>query len=70
MFLRNLRGKIRKEKEIGKGRKKRECGITRKREMGRTRKKELEQIVNNEYHDVSINLALVALIVCNVFYSK
>ena len=58
------------EEGKGKGRKKKECGRTRKREKGRTRKKEMEQIMNDEYYDVSVNLALVPLIVCNMFYSK
>ena len=46
---------------------KKEKGRTRKRETGRARKKKMEHILNDEYYDVSFDLALVALIVCNVF---
>ena len=50
-----------------KRRVKNEEGRTRKRETGRTRKKKMEHILNDEYYDVSFDLALAALIVCNVF---
>ena len=51
------------QKEDGKGRKKKECGRTRKRVREERERSKIEQIVNDECYKVSINLALVTLIV-------
>ena len=64
-------GNLRKEREEGKGNveeRERGKGKNEKEGKGRTRKKEMKQIVNDKYYKVSISLALVALIVCILFY--
>ena len=45
-------------------RKKREWGRTRKRDTGRTRKKKIEHILNDEYYDVSFDLAFISRADC------
>ena len=74
MFLGNLREKMRKKKEKKRGkwgrRGKKEKEMW-KHDKERNGKDEKERNgTNYEYYDVYINLALVALIVCNVFYNK